>query len=198
MSTPLHSLLILSSLLQLFYVISADINQPECLCEEPLPIGLQGRKIPKTYINFEIQRKIDREIERLQRNLGKEKRSLNPLESCGHHNCFVSPEEDHCYSSALFYGDDLFQCQVAQERCEPVFGYTVDGNFRIIVQSQQNDLQQCVWQFKCHNVSNSNCMDTGVSCSHQRRAVSLLSYNLEFETIQCEDFYQCCDCRCKP
>ncbi|XP_076323168.1 coagulogen-like isoform X2 [Tachypleus tridentatus] len=164
MSTPLHSLLILSSLLQLFYVISADINQPECLCEEPLPIGLQGRKIPKTYINFEIQ----------------------------------SPEEDHCYSSALFYGDDLFQCQVAQERCEPVFGYTVDGNFRIIVQSQQNDLQQCVWQFKCHNVSNSNCMDTGVSCSHQRRAVSLLSYNLEFETIQCEDFYQCCDCRCKP
>ncbi|XP_013792657.1 coagulogen-like isoform X2 [Limulus polyphemus] len=190
------SLLILLPLLQLLYITSADINQPECLCEEP--IGPQGRKKTTTYISFEIQRKIDREIEKLQKSLGKEKRSLNLLQWCGHHNCYVSPDEDRCYYSALFYGADLSQCKVALDRCEPVFAYTVDGNFRIIVQSQEKDLHQCVWQFKCRDASNSNCTNTGVSCGHQRRKVGLLSYNLEFETIQCEDFYQCCDCRCKP
>ncbi|XP_076323169.1 coagulogen-like [Tachypleus tridentatus] len=189
----------------LTYVVS-DINAPLCLCDEPLNVGvIHGRK---PVITKGVQDHIDNVVkEVLQTNetveeledededehvLGRKKNSMIYLiklfNDCGLQKCRFGPQLDRCLPSSPVPTSDV--CEKKPKKCIPRFGYTADGEFRIIVQASAVNFEQCVWEHKCGECTNQD------ECTQKLKTIRLLTYHLESQLFYCEDFPSCCGCPC--
>ncbi|XP_022237071.1 coagulogen-like [Limulus polyphemus] len=101
---------------------------------------------------------------------------------------FFSPQLGRCSASSPIPSSDV--CEAEPKKCTPTFGYTVKGEFRIIVQAPLVGFQQCIWEHKCGACVNKD------KCTQKRKTTRLLTYHLENQLFYCEDFFMCCGCPC--
>ncbi|XP_076322348.1 coagulogen isoform X2 [Tachypleus tridentatus] len=165
-------------------VLAADTNAPICLCDEP---GVLGRT---QIVTTEIKDKIEKAVEAVAQESGVSGRGFSIF---SHHPVFRECGKYECRTVRFIHFKS--ECPVSTRDCEPVFGYTVAGEFRVIVQAPRAGFRQCVWQHKCRFGSNS-CGYNG-RCTQQRSVVRLVTYNLEKDGFLCESFRTCCGCPCR-